>query len=88
MSLGNSLHMVFKRAVVKPQSAQRLSNEWVVMFVWPGLNQGDAERRVVFSETRCQDTACKSTAQDEIIGHGIERDSGSEICWDLDFCWK
>ncbi len=49
--------------------AHRLGDEGVVVLIWASLNDGDAERRIIFFETRCQDTACESTSQDEVVGH-------------------
>ena len=49
--------------------AHRLSDERVIVLIWASLNDGDAERSIVFFETRCQDTACEPAAQDEVVGH-------------------
>ena len=55
--------------------AHRLGNEWVVVLVGASLNEGNAERRLVLFETRGQDTACETTAYDEVVGHS---NSGSD----------
>ena len=69
--LGDSFKIVLKRAVVKLHRAHRLGDEWVVVLIRARLNQGDVERRMVFFETRCQDTACEPTTEDEVVGHYI-----------------
>lgn len=71
MFLGDRFKIVLERAVMQLHGTHRLGDKWVVVLIRAGLNQSDVEGRMVFLETRCQDTACEPTTEDEVVGHGI-----------------
>ena len=71
MLLRDTFEIVLERAVVELHCAHRLGDERVVVLIWTGLNHGYAESCIVFFETRCQDAARESTAENEIVGHDV-----------------